>query len=188
MIGEFLKRSFIVFWEFFEILIIALLIVIPIRYFIFQAFVVKGSSMEPNFHNNDYLIVDELTYRLRPPERGEVIVFKYPNNPAQRFIKRVVGLPGEKVALRNGSVVIVDRNGRQFVLDESKYLPWPQKNSHTTDFIQLKKDEYFVLGDNRLHSFDSEEWGVLKREFIIGRAWFRAWPPTAMAFISTPSY
>src|SRR3989344_3794878 len=118
-----MKSILLFFWEISKIVIVALLIVIPIRYFIFQPFFVRGQSMEPNFQNGDYLIVDEISYRLRNPERGEVVVFKYPLNPTQRYIKRIIGLPGETVKIRDGKVNVYDSNGVPQILDEASYLP-----------------------------------------------------------------
>lgn len=180
-----MKKALLFFWEVFQIVVLALVIVIPIRYFIFQPFVVKGPSMEPNFHSGDYLIVDEITYRFRAPHRGEVIVFRYPKNPSDKFIKRVIGLPGEKVEFKGGQLIITDQSGKKIVLKED-YL---KSGSFLGDKeFGLGRDEYFVMGDNRSHSFDSEEWGALPREYIIGRAILRAFPPTAMAYFSTPEY
>jgi len=106
-------KSFLSFiWEIAKIVIIALLIVIPIRYFIFQPFFVKGQSMEPTFENGDYLIIDEISYRFRAPQRGEVIVFKYPENPSQRYIKRIVGLPRETIEINDGEGVYLPRRGK----------------------------------------------------------------------------
>lgn len=160
--------------ELLEVAAIAAIVVIPIRYFVFQPFLVKGASMEPSFHDGDYLIIDELSYRLREPSRGEVVVFRYPFDPSQRFIKRLIGLPGETMEIKNGQVDIVDSNGQAVALKEtyiSNILP-------LTDNIKvpLKADEYFVMGDNRSHSFDSRKWGILPRDYIIGRVVIRAWP------------
>jgi len=176
-------KNFLSFvWEIFKIVIIALLIVVPIRYFLFQPFFVKGQSMEPNFENGDYLIVDELSYRFRDPQRGEVIVFKFPQNTSQRYIKRIVGLPGEAVEIENGKVTINSQ-----ILDERNYL---SSTIFTLGNLQvtLAENEYFVLGDNRLVSADSRKWGVLPRENIIGRVILRAWPFTALAKIEAPTY
>jgi len=180
-------KNFLAFiWEITKIVIIALLIVVPIRYFIFQPFFVRGQSMEPNFENGDYLIIDEISYRFREPLRGEVVVFKYPQNPSQRYIKRIIGLPGETIEIENSKVIIFNRQGSQ-VLDESEYL---------SSFIQtpgkvqitLAENEYFVLGDNRISSADSRRWGPLPREDIVGRVFLRAWPFTALAKIAVPVY
>ena len=180
-------RNFLAFFrEILKIVIIALLKVVPIRYFLFQPFFVRGQSMEPAFENGDYLIIDEISYRFRSPQRGEVVVFKYPQNPSQRYIKRIVGLPGETVEIEAGSVIIFNWEGSQ-ILDESDYLP---ASIQTPGDIRLSldEDEYFVLGDNRVSSADSRRWGPLPKENIVGRVLFRAWPFTALAKFEVPSY
>ncbi len=179
-----MKSFFSFIWEITKVVVIALLIVLPIRYFLFQPFLVKGESMEPNFGTGDYLIIDQLSYRIREPQRGEVVVFKYPHLPSQRYIKRIVGLPGETVEIKDGKLTI---SGAQ--LDESTYL----SNLAYTDqrefkIITLSENEYFVLGDNRIASSDSRVWGPLPRENIIGRVFVRAWPVAALAKIEPPSY
>lgn len=180
-----MKKFFTFVWEVAKIVIIAAVIVIPIRYFLFQPFFVRGQSMDPNFENGDYLIIDEISYHFRAPERGEVIVFKYPQDPSQRFIKRIVGLPGETVEIKDGKVMIY-KEGQPQILNESNYL----SDLYTGGDLQitLGEDEYFVLGDNRSFSFDSRRFGVLPGENIIGRVIFRAWPFVAMAKFGTPSY
>jgi len=177
-----ISSFFLFIWEILKIVIIALVIVIPIRYFLFQPFIVKGQSMEPNFENSNYLIVDELSFRFRDPQRGEVVVFRYPKNISQRFIKRIIGLPGDKIEVKAGSIMVNDQ-----VLDESKYLP---SGVQTPGNIQtsLNENEYFVLGDNRISSFDSRQWGLLPRKNIIGRVLIRAWPITDLTKIEVPSY
>jgi signal peptidase I len=183
-----MKSIFNFFAEIFKIVVIALLIVLPIRYFLFQPFFVKGQSMEPNFEGGDYLIVDEISYRLREPLRGEVVVFKNPQNPSQRFIKRIIGLPGETLELKDGRVVIFTKP-KKFILDESAYLPpFTQTNARGYEIVTLKRDEYFVLGDNRANSSDSRIFGALPRDNIIGRVLLRPWPFTALAKIEVPEY
>jgi len=174
-------------WEILKIVIIALLIVIPIRYFIFQPFFVRGQSMEPNFENGDYLIIDEISYRFKDPQRGEVVVFKYPRNPSQRYIKRIIGLPGETVEIEAGKIIIYQENSEALVLDESGYLPFSLQTPGDLR-IALDEDEYFVLGDNRVSSADSRRFGSLPRENIVGRVFIRAWPMTAFAKIEAPTY
>lgn len=172
--------------EVLKMVIIAALIVIPIRYFVFQPFLVKGQSMEPNFGNGDYLIVDEISYRFRDPQRGEVIVFKFPPNPSQRFIKRIIGLPEETVEVKNGKVAIY-KDGEPQVLDESIYL----SSSLTTKGdirVVLGENEYFVLGDNRDFSFDSRRFGSLPEKKIVGRVFLRVWPFVALAKFKVPAY
>lgn len=185
-----LKKTFLYLWEILKIAIIASVIVVPIRYFLFQPFIVRGASMEPNFHSNDYLIVDEISYRFRHPERGEVIVFHYPNNPSQRYIKRVIGLPGETLEIKDGRIFITPPDSQNsFALDESAYLPPSANNTlRGEEKIVLKKGQYFVIGDNRAFSYDSRSWGPLSEKFIIGRVLFRAWPLSAFAKIRAPAY
>lgn len=179
-------KKFITFvWELVKIIVIAAVIVIPIRYFLFQPFFVRGQSMDPNFENGDYLIVDEITYRFKVPQRGEVIVFKSPQDSAQRFIKRIIGLPGETVEVKNGKVIIHTKGDLQ-VLDESNYLSDLLTGGDMQ--ITLAEDEYFVLGDNRPFSFDSRRFGVLPEENIIGRVILRAWPFADMTKFETPIY
>jgi len=182
-----MKKLLSFIWEIVKIVIIALAIVVPIRYFLFQPFFVKGESMEPNFQNGDYLIVDELSYRLREPERGEVIVFKYPRNISQRYIKRIIGLPGETVEIKDGKVKVYQKNSEIKVLDELNYLPAYFQTSGNLR-INLNENEYLVLGDNRSSSSDSRIWGPLPKEDIIGRVLIRAWPAATIAKIETPAY
>jgi len=181
-----MKKSLAFLWEIAKIVIIALIIVVPIRYFLFQPFFVKGQSMEPNFENGDYLLVDEISYRLGGIERGDVIVFKYPNDPSQRYIKRVIGLPGETVQIENGKIAIFSEE-EGIYLDESEYLSSAVFTPGSVP-ITLAEDEYFVLGDNRSSSADSRLWGPLAKEYIVGRVFLRAWPLNALAAISAPSY
>ena len=115
-----MKNFFSFVWEVTKIVIIAAVIVIPIRYFLFQPFFVRGQSMDPNFENGDYLIIDEISYRFRSPQRGEVVVFKYPEDPSQRFIKRIIGLPGETIEIKNGEITVYNQDGTQ-ILNESEY-------------------------------------------------------------------
>ncbi|MBI2041639.1 MAG: signal peptidase I [Candidatus Nealsonbacteria bacterium] len=182
-----MKNIFLFFWEISKIIIIALLIVMPIRYFIFQPFFVRGQSMEPNFQNGNYLIIDEISYRLRNPQRGEVVVFKYPLNPTQRYIKRIIGLPGETVEVHDGKVDIYNSNGVPQILDELNYLPNSTITAGNARF-QLSSSEYFVLGDNRSFSSDSRSWGLLPKEDIIGKVFLRVWPFAALAMVGTPAY
>ncbi len=181
-----MRNLFSFIWEIVKIVVIALLIVVPIRYFLFQPFFVKGQSMEPNFEDGDYLLIDEFSYKFRNPQRGEVIVFKYPNDLSQRYIKRIIGLPGETVDIKEGKLTVYSGAGTK-VLDESAYLP---QYDYTPGDVQITLDEkeYFVLGDNRGASADSRRWGSLPQEDIIGRVFFRAFPLAALSRIKAPSY
>jgi len=161
--------------EFIKFAIIAIIVVFPIRIFVAQPFIVSGASMDPTFAHGEYLIVDELSYRFRNPERGEVIIFRYPEDTSKFFIKRVIGLPGESIVMRNGNIRITsDEYPDGADLDQS-YLERISTDAFT---VTLKDEEYFVLGDNRTASSDSRVWGPLSREFIIGRAFLRLLPIT----------
>jgi signal peptidase I len=174
-------------WEVSKVVVIALLIVLPIRYFLFQPFFVNGQSMEPNFEDGDYLIVDELSYRIRAPERGEVVVFNYPHDPSQRYIKRIIGLPGETIEIADGKVYILGNGGGEYnELNESSYLPSIYTSGSMK--VTLGDAEYFVMGDNRVASSDSRRWGNLPRENIIGRVYLRAWPIGSFHKLETPVY
>jgi signal peptidase I len=166
--SSFLKE--VIFYALF-----ALLIVIPVRTWIAQPFIVNGSSMDPTFIDGEYLIVDEISYRFENPARGDVVIFKYPEDPSKYFIKRLIGLPGETISVKSDSVVITNtENPSGLVLNE------PYINSRTfgnTD-VTLASNEYFVMGDNRLVSSDSRVWGPLSRDAIIGRPFVRLLPIT----------
>jgi len=180
-----MKKAISFIWEVVKIVIIAVVIVVPIRYFLFQPFFVRGQSMNPNFENGDYLIIDEISYRFREPQRGEVIVFNPPQKPSQRFIKRIIGLPGEIVEIKGGRVTVYNTEGQK-VLDESDYISDIPTEGNLR--ITLRRDEYFVLGDNRPFSYDSRRFGALPKENIIGRVIFRAWPFAAATVFEAPTY
>ncbi|MGE5297817.1 MAG: signal peptidase I [Acidobacteriaceae bacterium] len=189
-------KSFGLFvWDFLKVIIIALVIILPIRYFVFQPFIVSGNSMLPNFEDGQYLVIDEISYRLRQPERGEVVVLRYPDDPKQYFIKRIVGLPGEKVSIDNGRVTIYNtQHPDGMVLDES-YLPtqgltYPLNSDVIggKKTLTLSSEQYFTLGDNRLQSSDSRYWGPLPKNDLVGRVLIRAFPLNKFHKFSAPSY
>lgn len=183
-----MKSFFLYIFEGIKIAALVLAIVLPIRYFLIQPFFVKGSSMEPNFDDGQYLVVDEISYRFRQPARGEVVVFRYPLNTKLYFIKRIIGLPGETVEIINNRVKIYNsEHFLGFVLDEDDYLP-PAITTYGNQKITLAGGEYFVLGDNRQASDDSRNWGVLSDKYLIGRAWLRAWPPKTAEVLAAPRY
>lgn len=156
--------------------VIAMLIVFPIRLFIAQPFIVAGASMEPTFENGQYLIVDELTYRLGEPERGDVIIFRYPRDPSKFFIKRIIALPGETLKIEGSKITVVNKTHPDGLTLNEAYVA----KMDTDVFLSetLGSDEYFVMGDNRDASSDSRVWGVLRRDLIIGRAFLRLLPLT----------
>jgi len=157
------------------IAIVALAVVLPIRFFVAQPFIVDGSSMDPTFATNQYLIVDELSYRFEPVSRGDVIIFKYPNDTSKYFIKRVIGLPGETVQIEGPKVMIKNKtNPDGFILTENYIAPASINTDHT--LITLSGKQYFVMGDNRGASFDSRAWGPVDESYIIGRPLLRLFP------------
>ena len=173
---SFFRTIGLFFWELVKAFLIAMVIIVPIRYFIMQPFFVRGESMNPTFDSGEYLIIDQLSYRLREPRRGEVIVFRYPQQPSKYYIKRIIGLPGDVVVVQDGSVVLKNEMYPDgVVLDESPYISDLVRTGGRVE-DRLGPDEYFVLGDNRAASSDSRSWGSLARGNIIGRAWIRAWP------------
>lgn len=172
--------------EVVKVVVISLAIIIPTRYFLIQPFYVKGASMEPNFHNHEYLIIDEISYRFREPERGETVVFKYPRDPNQYFIKRIVGLPGEKVQIDQGKVIIYnEENPDGALLDESLYLQTLVKTVGNL-VVELGDDQYYLLGDNRNASLDSRNFGPVEDDLIIGRTWIRGWPINRITMFDIP--
>lgn len=176
--------------EFLKIVVISLVIILPIRYFIIQPFYVKGASMEPTFHDHQYLIIDEIGYRFNEVKRGDIVVFRYPQNPQEYFIKRIIGLPGEKIEIRDGSIYIYNDNYPEgFVLDESAYLADNIKTYDLSgEIVTLRSGEYFVLGDNRNASKDSRSFGAVNKSFLTGRVMFRGWPFNQITVFHTPEY
>ncbi len=138
-------------------------------------FRVVGTSMEPNLHTGEYLIVDKVSYRLGPPQRGDVIVFEPPVSAEGDYVKRVIGLPGELVEVRNGQVLV---NGQS--IDEP-YVVRPA--SYSMDARRVGPDELFVLGDNRNMSSDSHSWGMLPMDKVVGKAIVSYWPPSLWGLI-----
>lgn len=170
-----LKKTLDFLWDTTKLIIISLLIVLPIRYFVMQPFFVRGASMDPNFENGEYLIIDELSYFFRQPQRGEVIVFKYPDDPRQYYIKRVIGLSEETVFIGDGKIIIFNKDNPQGFLLKENYL---DPNLITPGDVKrtLGPKEYFVLGDNRLASSDSRRWGPLPENDLVGKVFIRVFP------------
>lgn len=163
------------FFDILQTVVFAISIFLFIYLLLFQPHKIKGESMQPNYPNGEFLLTDKVTYRFHPPQRGDVIVFKAPVNEEDDYIKRIIGLPGETVSIRNGYVYI---NGKML---KENYLP---NGLYTTGGpflpndkeIVVPSDHFFVLGDNRSYSSDSRVWGFVPKQNIIGRAWFIYWP------------
>lgn len=182
--------------EFFKetiyIVVLSLAIVLPIRAFIAQPYIVSGASMDNTYQNGNYLIVDEISYRFEQPQRGDVIVFKTPPKALELqrlpvtdtiyYIKRIIGLPGETVEIDGDLVKIFNKeNSDGKVLTEpyisiNKLVPSPFTSIKLK--VDLKDGEYFVMGDNRHNSSDSRLWGVLPKGNIVGKTFLRLFPFT----------
>ncbi len=167
--------------ELIRFTLIALIIILPIRFFIAKPFIVQGESMEPNFDNGQYLIVDQLTYHFKKPARGDVVVFIHHivagvdgvQNDTRYYIKRIIGLPGETVTSENGKITITNKAHPEGLALSEPYLAF---FSHDNFNTSLSDGEYFVLGDNRPASSDSHIWGPLLEKDIVGRPALRLFP------------
>lgn len=183
------KRATNFIWELIKIVAISLAIIIPIRVFVVQPFIVEGASMAPNFHDGEYLIVDELSYRFFSPQRGEVVIFRPPQNHTVYYIKRVIGLPGETVEIKEGGIYIYNAEHPTGIkLNELGYEIANQISSSQLEKITLNADEYFLMGDNRTNSLDSRSFGPVKFDYLKGRAWIRAFPFSRVNIFETPVY
>ena len=185
MIKNFLNFTF----ELVKVVVISLIIIIPVRYYLIQPFYVKGASMEPNFYDREYLIVDEISYKFNKPERGQIIVFRYPRNPQEYFIKRIIGIPGERVQIKEGYIYIYNSSNPDGVKLEEDYLSNDINTySLNNEIIALGENEYYILGDNRNSSKDSRSFGAVDESFIIGKVFLRGWPFDRVCMFETPSY
>lgn len=163
-------------WELARIVIIAFVIMVGFRFFVAEPFIVSGSSMVPNFHDREYLVVNKVAYHLHDPQRGDVIVFRYPKDTSQYFIKRIIGLPGEKVKIQNGKAYVFNDEHPEGSALTEPYLSNQDITFGKDEEIKLGSDQYYVMGDNRLASSDSRVWGILPKRDIIGTAWLRVFP------------
>ncbi len=176
--------------EIVKFALIALIIIVPIRTYVAEPFIVSGLSMYPTFNNGQYLIVDQLTYHFEKPQRGDVIIFRYPLDPSVYFIKRIIGLPGETVSSNDGIITITkplppganaSSTRESFVLSEP-YIAADHR-SYDTWTTTLTNTQYFAMGDNRNQSDDSRTWGPLEQKFLIGRPYLRLLPPSAISIL-----
>ncbi len=182
------KEIVLFFWDLVKIVIIALVIIIPFRWLVAEPFVVSGSSMVPNFHNKDYLIIDRISYTFSEPQRGDVVVLKFPKDTSQYFIKRIIGLPGEQVKFEQGGVVIVNKERSNGFKLKEPYLVSQGQTLGRSESVQLGSGEYYVLGDNRTASSDSRVWGILPKDDIVGKVWLRVFPISQFGWPSSPEY
>ena len=162
-------------WDTIKFALLAVLIVVPIRMFLFQPFIVSGESMHPTFEDGNYLIVDEISYRFHAPNRGDVVIFRYPNDPKRLFIKRIIGLPGETVVFKDKSVYIKNNDHPEGIKLDEPYLSQATLPGGLSS-VEVTPEHYFVMGDNRGFSSDSRSWGLLPKENLIGNAAIRLLP------------
>jgi len=194
MILKLLRGVITFFFEIAETAILAILIFLALYLFLVRPHQIRGDSMLPNFHNGEYLLTEMVSYNLlkKEPQRGEIVVFRSPEQPNLDFIKRIIALPGEEIKLQNGRIFIInDANPEGFLLEED-YLEegTATEGRRTIDDGEVfaVSNGYVVLGDNRERSSDSREWGIIKKENIIGKVWLRYWPPEAVALIKPAFY
>lgn len=191
--GTVASSFFIVVFEIIKTIIIVGCLALLLRIYLIQPFIVEGSSMSKTLSNNDYLLIDKVSYRLHPARRGDIIVFRYPKNPKLNYIKRVIGLPGERIKITPNAVEIFnnDHPVSGIKLDES-YLKDPRGkmiNGYQKSIeVEIPENQYFVMGDNRLGSSDSREWGLLPKANIIGRSLVRLFPIQDFEIIDYPTY
>lgn len=154
-------------WEVLRVLIVVFLMAFVVQRYVAQPFQVEGRSMEPSYHSGQLILIEKVSYRLHQPKRGDVVVFRYPNSPATDYIKRVIGLPGEKITITNG-LVFVDgiQLGENYLSAGTQTFLAGSRSSYE---ITLGNDQYFMLGDNRTQSSDSRDWGPLDKKYMIGR-------------------
>lgn len=182
-----LTHIFNFFMDFLETSVVALSIFVVIYLFLIQPHEIKGGSMEPTFHNNEYILTDKISYRFKEPQRGDVIIFKAPRNPDVDYIKRVIGLPKERIKILKGYVYI---NGEMlnepYLVDKTIALPGNTIQEGVE--ITIPEGYYFVMGDNRPHSSDSREFGPIPNNLIIGHAILRYWPIGQMGIVPSMNY
>jgi signal peptidase I len=182
-----LRRLGAFFLDVFQVIVFAISLFLFMYLLLFQPHKVKGDSMQPNYPNAEYLLTDKVTYRFNEPKRGDVIVFKPPPAPEDEYIKRIIGLPGDRVKVEGGKVYINSKVLREDYLSSTLYtsggtfLP-------DGDEITVPKDNYFVMGDNRPYSSDSRSWGFVPKANITGRAWFIYWPPNKIGAAAKINY
>jgi len=180
----FLRNLWLFFLDFLETIVVSLAIFAVVYIFLFQPHQVDGQSMEPNFHNKEYILTDKVSYRLGEPKRGDVVVFHSPQDASTDFIKRIMGVPGDMIMLNGGHFYL---NGEMlsenYINDPGQVMPGRFLREGAS--VEVPPDQYFVMGDNRLHSSDSREWGFVTRQGIVGRAFFRYWPVNAFGLIPT---
>jgi signal peptidase I len=184
------------FWsvviDIIETVVVAAAIFVVVYLFLVQPHQVKGASMEPNFYDGEYILTDKITYRFSQPQRGDVVIFKAPTDPEVDFIKRIIALPAEKIKIENRNIIIFNsQHPEGFILNEPYDTEEPTSGgSYLPEgkIVEVPADSYLAFGDNRTHSFDSREWGPVKKNAIIGKAWIRYWPISKISLVGKVRY
>ena len=180
----FLRNLWLFFLDFLETIVVSLAIFAVVYIFLFQPHQVDGKSMEPNFHNAEYILTDKISYRISSPKRGDVVVFHSPQDAGTDFIKRIVGVPGDMVMIKDGYYYLNGtRLDEEYINDPGKVAPGRFLREGAS--AEVPNGQYLVMGDNRLHSSDSREWGFVPKTNIVGRAFFRYWPVDVFGTIPT---
>jgi signal peptidase I len=178
------RSLWLFFLDFLETIVVSLAIFAVVYIFLFQPHQVDGKSMEPNFHNAEYILTDKVSYRMHPPKRGDVVVFHSPQDERVDFIKRIIGVPGDIVMVKGGHIYLNDQKlEEEYVNDPGQVLAG--KFMHEGVSVDVPPGQYLVMGDNRLHSSDSREWGFVSTAGIVGRAFFRYWPISDFGLVPT---
>lgn len=190
--GTLVSAFFTVVFEILKTVVTVGLLALIFRLLIIQPFIVEGKSMTPTLHNNDYLLIDKISYRFNEPKRGEIIVFHYPKDPRFNYIKRIIALPGEKIKITDKQVVIYNNEHPHGTILHEDYLLEPNgsrliSNRQLVE-VEVPTNNYFVMGDNRLGSSDSRDWGLLPINNIIGRSYIRLFPLNSPKMTEVPEY
>lgn len=175
------------FMDVIEVVVFAIAIFLFVYLLVLQPHKIRGSSMEPNFPNGEYLLTDKLSYRFGEPSRGDVVVFEPPGSGGDEFIKRIIGLPGERIKLEGGVIHINDQPLIEDYLPNTQSTP-PGPFLSEGNEVTVPPNSFLVLGDNRSASSDSRVWGFVNKSKITGRAWVVYWPLTAAGLIDKPVY
>jgi signal peptidase I len=185
---NFIARGIAALFDFLQGIVVFLAILVMVYLFLLSPQEINGQSMDPTFHNGEYILTNKVEYKIKDPARGDVVIFKSPRNKEVDYIKRVIGLPGERIKLVNSTYYLNDKP-----LDESAYLAETVKTypgSFLTENVEytIPAGKYFVSGDNRTHSSDSREFGPIPKEDFIGKALLRYFPFDRTGLIKNPFY
>lgn len=191
------SKSFILnfvsfFYELMKLVLIVIILAAAIRYFLISPYQVDGNSMVPTLADKDYLLVEKVNFVFKQPARGDIIVFRYPLNPKVNYVKRIIGLPGEKVLIKAGKISIVNSQYPSGIELQEGYISTDVTTSVMGDLGEkswkINTNEYFVLGDNRAHSDDSRSWGIVPKENILGKVWLEVYPTNHFGFVEHATY